>query len=126
MKTTVTNIDCIEKGFTADADLIEYTQSIFDENEGDNEAGLVKPTTVLESLTYIDKYTSHELETDIKFKPMTKLEKVKILDEECIEHYIDSTGTLMAFCKMTASDGNDCSEWLDATDVIEALKENRL
>lgn len=67
MKTTVTNIDCIEKVFTNDADLIEYTQGIFDENEVDNEVGLIKPATVLESLKYIVTYTEHELETDIEF-----------------------------------------------------------
>lgn len=54
---------------------------------------------------------------------MTKLEKIKILDENNIEHFIDKTGTLMALCKMSTFAGDDCSEWVDASDMIEAIQE---
>ena len=67
MRTTITNIDCIEKVFTNDAELIEYTQAIFQENYTGNDSDLIEPKTVAECLAYIATYTEHELETDIKF-----------------------------------------------------------
>lgn len=54
---------------------------------------------------------------------MTKLEKTKILDENNIEHYIDNSGTLMALCKMSTFTGDDCSEWIDASEMIEMIQQ---
>lgn len=67
METKVTNIDGIEKVFNTDAELIEYTQLIFDENEEATEPEDMpqRPETVEQCLQYIATYSEHELETDV-------------------------------------------------------------
>jgi hypothetical protein len=54
---------------------------------------------------------------------MTKLEKVKILEENNIEWMIGKGRTLFGLVKMSTPSGDDCSEWIDASDIIESLKE---
>jgi hypothetical protein len=55
---------------------------------------------------------------------MTKLEKIKILDENLIEHQITKSGNLIAFCKMSTPLGDDCSEWIDASEMIDLIQEH--
>ena len=56
---------------------------------------------------------------------MTKLEKAKLLDELGIEWEITNSGEMICLVKMTTFAGDDCSEWLNAGDVINEMKEQR-
>lgn len=57
---------------------------------------------------------------------MTKLDKIKILDENSIKHEINSKGEVIALCKMSTFAGDDCSEWISFDEMIDILKENKL
>jgi len=54
---------------------------------------------------------------------MTKLHKAKFLEERGIEWNIGEGRTMFALVKMSTPNGDDCSEWLDASDVIDQIKE---
>lgn len=56
---------------------------------------------------------------------MTKLEKIKILDDH-LQYEITKSGELIALCKMSTHTGDDCSEWIPANDMINCLRENKL
>lgn len=54
---------------------------------------------------------------------MTKLHKAKILDENSIQWEINEKREIICLLKMTASDGNDCSEWISFDEMYAILKE---
>jgi hypothetical protein len=49
-------------------------------------------------------------------------EKIEILEDNGIEHYVDANGELMALYKMSTFAGDDCSEWLNADELVNHLK----
>jgi hypothetical protein len=53
---------------------------------------------------------------------MTKIEKVKILDENSIKWDINEKREIIALCKMSTPAGDDCSEWVSFDDMIDILK----
>lgn len=57
---------------------------------------------------------------------MTKLEKVKFFKERDIIWYIGYGRTVYGLCKMSTHNGDDCSEWIDASKLIEAIKEQEV
>jgi|GEM_PF-6454194 hypothetical protein len=55
---------------------------------------------------------------------MTKLEAVKIFEENGIEWTIDKGRRLLALCKMTTRSGDDCSEWIEKSEMLELIQNN--
>lgn len=55
---------------------------------------------------------------------MTKLDKIAFLEENGIEWFISKhTGILYGLCKMSTFTGDDCSEWIEFDEIVEALKQ---
>lgn len=61
---TTENIDCTIAELKTDEEFIKYVQTLWDENETDNnEANLERPETVHESMIYIINYTEIEIKS---------------------------------------------------------------
>jgi hypothetical protein len=52
--------------------------------------------------------------------------QIRFLEDNLIEWELSADGELMALAKMSTFAGDDCSEWLSATDVIEQMTEYNL
>jgi len=55
---------------------------------------------------------------------MTQEEKIAILEENLIEYEVGADGSIRGLCKMTTFAGDDCSEWLEADELIEGIRES--
>ena len=53
---------------------------------------------------------------------MTTEEKIQVLEDNDIQYFIDKDGELMALYKMSTFAGYDCSEWLNADELVNHLK----
>ncbi len=53
---------------------------------------------------------------------MSNDEKIEVLEDNGIEWYLDKDGELMALYKMSTFAGGDCSEWLNADELVNHLK----
>lgn len=55
---------------------------------------------------------------------LTQDEQIEILEDNSIQYEISNSGELIALWRMSTFAGDDCSEWMPATDVVEALNYN--
>jgi len=53
----------------------------------------------------------------------TKIEKIKVLEENGIEWMIDNSRNVCGLWKMSTASGDDCSEWLLYDEIIHALNQ---
>lgn len=53
---------------------------------------------------------------------MTTEEKIQVLEDNDIPYFIDDRGELMALYRMSTFAGDDCSEWLNADEIVNHLK----
>jgi len=54
---------------------------------------------------------------------MTKVDKAKLFDERGIQHRITTGRRMQAYVVKIGSDGKDYSEWKDASEIIDQIKD---